>query len=95
MSTNFVPTQAEIALTNAIFAQADPKGLGAITGDVAVRTFAGAKLSPTVLGEIWDIADEDGRGRLSKRGVNIAVRLMGHAQAGTAVTPSLIGQRKF
>jgi epidermal growth factor receptor substrate 15 len=95
MAADFVPTDAEITLTNAIFAQADPSELSVLTGDVAVRIFSGANVSLPILGEIWKIADEGKKGWLSKREVHIAVRLMGHAQAGTTVAKSLIGRRKF
>jgi epidermal growth factor receptor substrate 15 len=94
MSTKFSPTPAELALVSQIFAHADPQKLGILTGDVAVRVFGGAKLGPTVLGEIWSIADEDNNGWLPKKGVAIAVRLMGWAQKGEKVTQALINKRQ-
>jgi epidermal growth factor receptor substrate 15 len=95
MSSNFVPTSAELALVNQIFAQADTQKIGILTGDVAVKVFQGAKLTPTVLGEIWNIADDDNNGFLTKKGVSIAVRLMGHAQKGQKVDKSLVNKRQF
>jgi epidermal growth factor receptor substrate 15 len=92
MPDTFSPSQAELALVSQIFVQADPQKLGIITGDVAVRVFGGAKLPPTVLGEIWSIADEDNNGWLSKKGVAIAVRLMGWAQKGEKVTQALVNR---
>ncbi|KAG2366795.1 hypothetical protein BDR07DRAFT_1449158 [Suillus spraguei] len=92
MSSNFAPTPAELALVNQIFAQADTQKIGILTGDVAVKVFQGAKLAPTVLGEIWNIADDDNNGFLTKKGVSIAVRLMGHAQKGQKVDKSLINK---
>ncbi|KAG1842654.1 hypothetical protein DFJ58DRAFT_53648 [Suillus subalutaceus] len=92
MSSNFVPTPAELALVNQIFAQADTQKIGILTGDVAVKVFQGAKLTPTVLGEIWNIADDDNNGFLTKKGVSIAVRLMGHAQKGQKVDKSLVNK---
>lgn len=89
----FSPTPAETALVNQIFAQSDPQKLGVITGDVAVRVFGGAKLPPTVLGEIWNIADEDNKGWLSKKGVSVAVRLIGLAQKGEKITPASVNKR--
>ncbi|KAF9492234.1 hypothetical protein BDN71DRAFT_1451789 [Pleurotus eryngii] len=88
----FSPTPAETALVNQIFAQSDPQKLGVITGDVAVRVFGGAKLPPTVLGEIWNIADEDNKGWLSKKGVSVAVRLIGLAQKGEKITPASVNK---
>ncbi|KAG1730581.1 hypothetical protein EDB19DRAFT_1740158 [Suillus lakei] len=92
MSSNFAPTPAELALVNQIFAQADTQKIGILTGDVAVKVFQGAKLAPTVLGEIWSIADDDNNGFLTKKGVSIAVRLMGHAQKGQKVDKSLVNK---
>ncbi|KAG1749118.1 uncharacterized protein EDB91DRAFT_1112566 [Suillus paluster] len=92
MSSNFAPTPAELALVNQIFAQADTQKIGILTGDVAVKVFQGAKLPPTVLGEIWSIADDDNNGFLTKKGVSIAVRLMGHAQKGHKVDKSLVNK---
>lgn len=87
-----MPTSAELALVNQIFAQADTQKIGILTGDVAVKVFQGAKLTPTVLGEIWNIADDDNNGFLTKKGVSIAVRLMGHAQKGQKVDKSLVNK---
>lgn len=77
---------------NQIFTQADTQKIGILTGDVAVKVFQGAKLTPTVLGEIWNIADDDNNGFLTKKGVSIAVRLMGHAQKGQKVDKSLVNK---
>ncbi|KAJ6500401.1 hypothetical protein C8R45DRAFT_67324 [Mycena sanguinolenta] len=92
MAASFSPTPAELALTQQIFAHADPKKLGALTGDVAVRVFGGANLSPTVLGEIWQMADEANNGWLSQKGVAIAVRLMGYAQKGEKISAALLSK---
>ncbi|KAF4615333.1 hypothetical protein D9613_002841 [Agrocybe pediades] len=90
MSANFSPTPAELSIVSQIFANADPQKLGVLTGDVAVRVFGGAKLSPTILGEIWNISDEDNNGWLSKKGVAIAVRLIGWAQKGEPISQALL-----
>ncbi|KAJ7632264.1 hypothetical protein FB45DRAFT_989825 [Roridomyces roridus] len=92
MASSFSATPQELALTTQIFATADPQKLGALTGDVAVRVFAGANLPPTTLGEIWQIADESNNGWLSQKGVAMAVRLMGHAQKGEKVTAALLAK---
>lgn len=94
MSTNFSPTPAELSIVNQIFTQADPQKLGVLTGEVAVKVFGGAKLPPTTLGEIWNISDEDNKGWLPKKGVAIAVRLIGWAQKGEKVTQALTNKRK-
>ncbi|KAJ7702399.1 hypothetical protein B0H17DRAFT_1044211 [Mycena rosella] len=89
---SFSPSPAELALTAQIFAHADPQKLGALTGEVAVKVFGGANLAPTVLGEIWQIADESNNGWLSQKGVAMAVRLMGHAQKGEKVSAALLSK---
>lgn len=94
MTNTFAPTPAELALVSQIFAHADPQKLGVLTGDVAVRVFGGANLPPTVLGEIWNVADEENKGWLPKKGVAIAVRLIGWAQKGEKITPALVNKRK-
>lgn len=94
MSTKFSPTPVELALVSQIFAQGDPQKLGILTGDVAVKIFGGAKLPPTLLGEIWSIADEDNNGWLPKKGVAIAIRLMGWAQKGEKISQELVYKRK-
>ncbi|KAH7889962.1 hypothetical protein F5I97DRAFT_615298 [Phlebopus sp. FC_14] len=92
MASKFTPTSAELALANQIFVQADTQKVGILTGDVAVKVFGGAKLSPTILGEIWGIADDDNNGFLTRKGVTIAVRLMGWAQKGEKVSQALINK---
>ena len=92
MSSQFTPTPPELALVNQIFAQADTQKIGILTGDVAVRLFGGAKLAPTVLGEIWGIADEDNNGFLTRKGVAVAVRLMGWAQKGEKISQALLNK---
>ncbi|KAL4074701.1 hypothetical protein V8B97DRAFT_1951878 [Scleroderma yunnanense] len=92
MATNFTPTPTELAFVNQIFNQADTQKLGILTGDVAVKILGGSKLAPTVLGEIWNIADEDNNGFLTKKGLAIALRLIGHAQRGDKVQKSLLGK---
>jgi len=94
-ATGFQATSAEHALVNQIFAQHDTQKIGILTGDVAVRVFGGAKLPPTTLGEIWSIADEENNGWLSKKGVAVALRLIGWAQKGETVTKSLVNRREL
>lgn len=90
MASKFVPTQGELSLAAAIFAQFDQQKLGALTGEVAVRAFSGANLPPSVLGEVWSVADEANNGWLSQKGVAIALRLIGWAQKGEKVSKDLL-----
>ncbi|KAF9264956.1 EF-hand [Marasmius fiardii PR-910] len=92
MSTSFSPTPAEATLVGQIFAQADTSKLGILKGDDAVHIFGGAKVPPTVLGEIWNIADEDQNGWLSRKGAAVALRLIGWAQKGEKVSKELVNK---
>jgi epidermal growth factor receptor substrate 15 len=95
MSSEFTPTQAEAALTSKIFESVDPNKLGIITGDVAVNVFSGSKLSAGTLGEIWAISDKENNGFLTRKGVTIALRLIGHAQRGEPVSESLLSKGRL
>lgn len=88
------PTPAEASTISQLFALGDAQGLGIITGDVAVKLLSGANLSHTVLGEVWAIADKDNNGFLTKSGVAAAVRLIGYAQRGEAVSEALLETRE-
>lgn len=92
--SKFTPSSAEVALVNQIFAQADTQKLGVITGEAAVKIFSGSKLSPAVLAEIWNLADDENNGVLTRKGVAVAVRLLGHAQRGENVTEALVNKRE-
>ena len=94
MPSNFAPSRAEIDLTNKIFDKCDPKQLGILTGEIAVQVFLGAKLSDAVLADVWDIADKEGNGFLTRKGVSAALRLMGHVQRGKPVSKALLSERE-
>ena len=94
MATLFSPTQGELAFVNQIFTKHDPQKFGIITGDVAVRIFGGANLGANVLGQIWGIADADNQGFLTRKGVSIALRLVGWAQKGETVSADLVNKRE-
>ncbi|KAI0015674.1 hypothetical protein F4780DRAFT_773379 [Xylariomycetidae sp. FL0641] len=64
-----------------LFSQADSDN-SVVTGEVAVRFFEKTRLDSRILGEIWQIADHENRGFLTPGGFGIALRLIGHAQAG-------------
>ncbi|KAF9001968.1 hypothetical protein BDQ17DRAFT_1357829 [Cyathus striatus] len=92
MSANFVPTSAERSLVTQIFSRANSPQSGLLPGDLAVKIFAAAKLPPTVLGEIWNLADENDQGSLTEKGVSMALRLIGYAQRGDKVTSALLNK---
>ncbi|GAB7340665.1 hypothetical protein MBLNU457_7058t1 [Dothideomycetes sp. NU457] len=72
-----------------LFSSADTDRLGVVTGENAVKFFEKSRLAPNVLGEIWQIADSENRGLLTKPGFCVALRLIGHYQAGRDPTPEL------
>lgn len=92
--SKFTPSPQEVALVNQIFAQADLQKIGVVTGDAAVKIFGGTKLPASVLAEVWNIADDDNKGVLTRKDVAVAIRLLGHAQRGERVTEALIHKRK-
>jgi hypothetical protein len=92
--TSFSPTQGEVALVNQIFTKHDPQKLGVITGDVAVNIFKLANLGAATLCQIWQIADADGQGFLTRKGVSVAVRLLGWAQNGEVILGELVNKRE-
>ncbi len=93
-SGSFSPTSAELTLVSQILSTADPQKLGILTSDVAVRILGGTKLPPVTLGEIWNIADEENNGWLPRKGLAIAVRLIGWSQKGEKVSQALVSKRK-
>jgi Cytoskeletal-regulatory complex EF hand len=94
MATVFSPTHGEVALVNQIFAKHDPQKFGIITGDLAVNIFGGANLNATTLSQIWGIADADSQGFLTRKGVSVAVRLVGWAQKGEVISAELVNKRE-
>ncbi|KAF4975752.1 hypothetical protein FZEAL_7502 [Fusarium zealandicum] len=65
-----------------LFRQADSDSVGVVVGEIAVQFFHKTGLDSRILGEIWQIADKENRGFLTPAGFGIALRLIGHAQAG-------------
>jgi epidermal growth factor receptor substrate 15 len=74
-------TSEEKQLFGRLFKQADTKGDGIVTGEVAVSLFPKAKLSENTLGEIWAMADIENRGFLLQEDFAKAMRLIGHFQS--------------
>ncbi|KZO99514.1 hypothetical protein CALVIDRAFT_534506 [Calocera viscosa TUFC12733] len=79
----------ELAFTNQVLALADPNNLGIVPGDVAVNVFAGSNIPADTLGDIWQIADSENNGFLTRKGLGVALRLMSHVQFGEKVDESL------
>ncbi|KAI1343894.1 hypothetical protein F5Y15DRAFT_368317 [Xylariaceae sp. FL0016] len=76
-----------------LFRQADTDNVSVVTGEIAVKFFEKTKLDSRILGEIWQIADRENRGFLEPVGFGIALRLIGHAQAGREPSQELALQQ--
>lgn len=75
-------TADEKKLYSHLFKTLDPENTGIITGEKARSTFEKSGLPPAILGEIWQIADQNNLGFLTQFGFCHAMRLIGHTQAG-------------
>lgn len=75
-------TQDEKKFYSELFKQLDPEASGIVTGEKARSTFEKSGLPPNVLGEIWQLADQNNLGFLSQFGFCYAMRLIGYTQAG-------------
>jgi epidermal growth factor receptor substrate 15 len=94
MAAVFSPTNGEVTLVNQIFAKHDPKKYGIITNDLAVNIFRGANVMATTLSQICGIADADNQGFLTRKGVSVAVRLVGWAQNDEDISAELVNKRE-
>ncbi|PTB79140.1 endocytic protein [Trichoderma longibrachiatum ATCC 18648] len=78
----------ERAFYDRLFSQASRDG-DKVTGEVAVQLFEKTTLDSSTLGTIWQIADIGNQGFLTREGFYVALRLVGHAQAGKQPSPEL------
>jgi len=93
-TTTFFASEGELELVRRIYERAGCSRPGFISGEALVEIFtASVDLTPRVLSNIWNIADEDKMGNLSERGLAIALRLIGWAQRGESVDVSLVNMR--
>ncbi|KAK2789300.1 hypothetical protein FQN53_002142 [Emmonsiellopsis sp. PD_33] len=65
-----------------LFQAADKENLGFIPGRMAIPFFKKTNLPPDWLASMWQLADPQNEGQLSRSGFGVAMRLVGHAQAG-------------
>lgn len=82
-------TPEEKSLYSKLFKSLDTSGTHVISGDKARSTFEKSGLLPSVLGEIWQIADQNNLGILTQFGFCQAMRLIGYAQSGRQPSTSL------
>lgn len=72
-----------------LFRALDSDGTGIVTGDKARATFEKLGLPPSILGEIWQLADLGNLGFLTQFGFCYAMRLIGYTQLGQHPTAQL------
>ncbi|KAF0391995.1 Epidermal growth factor receptor substrate 15 [Gigaspora margarita] len=72
------------------FQLADVNKKGVIEGQHAVKFFSNSGLPPSVLREIWHIADSENLGYLSQQSFSVAVKLIAQAQNGQSPDPTNI-----
>ncbi|RAH50854.1 EF hand domain protein [Aspergillus brunneoviolaceus CBS 621.78] len=85
----------EKAMFDNIFATVDTAKVGSVSGDQAVAFFMGAQLPEETLAQIWDLADIDADGRLTKDEFAVAMYLVRQQRTGKnplpqALPPALI-----
>ncbi|CAL1703992.1 unnamed protein product [Somion occarium] len=82
-------TPTEKARSDRFFDMLDPWKHGYIEGEAAVPFMSKSKLPTEVLGKIWDLADADTDGRLSKDDFAVAMHLIRAKLAGKEIPDSL------
>lgn len=92
--SDWLISQQEKASYDNLFNGVDKSGRGFITGDQAVRFFSDSGLPEDVLAGIWDLADINSEGQLSKDEFAVAMYLIRQQRKGdqlpTTLPPSLI-----
>ncbi|EXJ93940.1 hypothetical protein A1O1_02333 [Capronia coronata CBS 617.96] len=91
-------TPADKARFDAIFATVDRQGKGYIDGEQAVEFFSNARLPEEILAQIWDLADINSDGQLSKDEFAVAMYLIrqqrgtkdGRGNLPSALPPALV-----
>lgn len=75
-------TPEEKKLYSQLFKALDTENSGIVTGEKARTTFEKSGLPPNILGEIWQLADQNNVGFLTQFGFCVAMRLIGYTQSG-------------
>lgn len=100
----FTPTADEIVLVSQIFTEVElyrskpgshshkkrPFDKDNITTKQAIDIFEGAKVQPSVVEQILELVDPAQKGKLTRKELGLAVRLLGWAQEGVAIEQSLV-----
>ncbi|KAJ5963883.1 Calcium-binding EF-hand [Penicillium vulpinum] len=83
-------TPQEKAQFDSIFETVDTAKLGLITGDQAVAFFMKAQLPEETLAQIWDLADIDADGQLSREEFAVAMYLVRMQRSGKEPLPQVV-----
>ncbi|KAJ5790852.1 uncharacterized protein N7518_007863 [Penicillium psychrosexuale] len=83
-------TPQEKAQFDSIFETVDTAKLGLITGDQAVSFFMKAQLPEETLAQIWDLADIDADGQLSREEFAVAMYLVRLQRSGKEPLPQVV-----
>jgi epidermal growth factor receptor substrate 15 len=86
----FAASDDEAELAAQLLKIAKCEEAGALPASLAVDFFGRSGLTVEQLRDIWNLADQNGSGDLSKDEVAMAIRLMGWAQAGEALDSGLL-----
>jgi epidermal growth factor receptor substrate 15 len=87
---DWLVTPPEKAQFDSIFETVDTAKLGLITGDQAVSFFMKAQLPEEILAQIWDLADIDADGQLSKDEFAVAMYLVRLQRSGKEQLPQVV-----
>ncbi|KAJ5571163.1 hypothetical protein N7535_004823 [Penicillium sp. DV-2018c] len=87
---DWLVTPPEKAQFDSIFETVDTAKLGYITGDQAVSFFMKAQLPEETLAQIWDLADIDADGQLSRDEFAVAMYLVRMQRSGKEPLPQVV-----
>ncbi|KAK2766196.1 hypothetical protein FQN54_007712 [Arachnomyces sp. PD_36] len=87
---DWLVTPQEKAHFDTIFATVDKAGFGQINGEQAVTFFTNAQLPEETLAQIWDLADIDSDGQLSKEEFAVAMYLVRQQRSKKEPLPQVL-----
>jgi epidermal growth factor receptor substrate 15 len=87
---DWLVTPQEKAHFDTIFETVDTAKVGVITGDQAVAFFMKAQLPEEVLAQIWDLADIDADGQLTREEFAVAMYLVRIQRSGKDTLPQVL-----
>ncbi|KAF8950785.1 hypothetical protein BDZ97DRAFT_1892340 [Flammula alnicola] len=90
LSQPLAASEEETELATRLLVIAKCERAGVLNPEAAIDIFRRSGLSFELLRDIWNIADKNGSGDLSKDELVVAIRLMGWTQAGEALHDGLV-----